>query len=235
MDSDLQQYNGSASFPATADVGTNADPYLIPTDGPIVCADNNGLNQAPVNRVTKRIKELLLGLRGATIGDFAGAIQKTFKSLHVDGGGGSTSTQPAGSARVSGAQGGGTSVPTTSLPSGSIYQDTVCAGWARGYWDGAAMVLVRGANVRSLTRNNTGDYTVVFNSTVNDPSTACADITLGINPSVVNHGFIGNVYDIADDGAGRVAVSFYTIDPNGAGAKLDTSSISEFHVTLKAY
>lgn len=96
MDSDLQQYNGSASFPATADVGTNADPYLIPTDGPIVCADNNGLNQAPVNRVTKRIKELLLGLRGATIGDFAGAAIKTFRSVKVDGTGGAVSTAIAG-------------------------------------------------------------------------------------------------------------------------------------------
>ena len=96
MDSDLQQYNGSASFPATVDVGTNEDPYLIPTDGPIVCADNNGLNQAPVNRVTKRIKELLLGLRGATIGDFAGAAIKTFRSVKVDGTGGAVSTAIAG-------------------------------------------------------------------------------------------------------------------------------------------
>jgi hypothetical protein len=93
---DLQQFNGTQEFPATADVGTNADTYLIPTDGKLITADSNLTNQAPANPSKQRIKNLYLGLRAATIGDFMGAIRKTFKSLHVDGTGGATSAIPAG-------------------------------------------------------------------------------------------------------------------------------------------
>ena len=89
-DIDLQQYNGTASFPATVDVGTNADPLLIPTDGPIVTADSNGANRAPVNKGTKRTKDLLLGIRDALVGDRAGAVRKTVMSLYADGFGGLT-------------------------------------------------------------------------------------------------------------------------------------------------
>lgn len=231
---DLQQYNGAASFPTTGNVGTNADPLLLPTDGPLVTADSNAALQAPVNVSLRRFKDLLLGLRGAIVGDFAGAVRKTLASWEVDALGGATSTIPVGSAKVSGAHVSGTTVPTTSLPQGSIYEDTLCAGWARGYWDGANMVLVRGANVLSLTRNAMGDYTVVFNSVVTSPASAEVKLTMGINPSVVAHGFIGNEYAIADDGAGRVSVSFYTIDPN-AGVLLDTSAISHFHLSIRAY
>ena len=38
---DLAQYNGTPSFPARTDVGTNTDPYLTVTDGPVVTADSN--------------------------------------------------------------------------------------------------------------------------------------------------------------------------------------------------
>lgn len=95
-DSNLQQYNGAASFPARTDVGTNADPFLAPTDGPVVTAESNALGFAPVNRALKRVKDLLLGLRGATIGDFAGAVRKSFYSFYADGQGGNTQVKPAG-------------------------------------------------------------------------------------------------------------------------------------------
>lgn len=95
-DIDLTQYNGTPVFPTTADVGTNADPYLTPTDGKIITATSNAANQAPVNRSIYRIKDLLLGLRGALVGDFAGAVQKTVRSFFADGTGGNTHTVPAG-------------------------------------------------------------------------------------------------------------------------------------------
>lgn len=130
--------------------------------------------------------------------------------------------------------GTGTTAPTTSVPQGRMYKDSVCIGWARGYWDGAAMVLTRGFNVLSLTRNSQGDYTVVFRPTVNSPATATAEVSLGVNPSVVDNGFVANIYDISDDGSSRVAVSFVTIDPNAA-TKLDTAAtISEFYLSVRA-
>lgn len=106
MDSDLQQYNGTQAFPATADVGTNADTFLLPTDGPIVTADSNGANMAPVNRGGKRIKDYILGLRAALLGDFAGAVQKTVKSLYADLTGGTTHTKTPGTVYASGPAGG---------------------------------------------------------------------------------------------------------------------------------
>lgn len=93
---DLAQYNGTPSFPSRTDVGTNADPYQTVTDGPVVTADSNAAGFAPVNISIKRVKDLLLGLRGATIGDFAGAAIKTFRSVKVDGTGGAVSTAIAG-------------------------------------------------------------------------------------------------------------------------------------------
>lgn len=100
-DNDLTQYNGTPVFPTAADVGTNADPYLTPTDGEIITATSNAANQAPVNRSIYRIKDLLLGLRGALVGDFAGAVQKTVRSFFADGTGGNTHTVPAGELRAS--------------------------------------------------------------------------------------------------------------------------------------
>lgn len=94
---DLAQYNGTPSFPARTDVGTNTDPYLTVTDGPVVTADSNAAGFAPVNISIKRVKDLLLGLRGAIVGDFAGAVQKSVKSFYADLTGGATHTKPAGS------------------------------------------------------------------------------------------------------------------------------------------
>lgn len=93
---DLQQYDGTASFPATADVGTAADPMLLPTDGPIVTADSNLTDEAPVNSSLKRSKDLLLGIRDAIFGDRAGAARKTVNRLQADGVGGQTVTVGAG-------------------------------------------------------------------------------------------------------------------------------------------
>lgn len=95
-DTDLTQYNGTPSFPATADVGTGTDPYLVPTDGKLITALSNLINEAPANRSLQRVKDLLLGLRGAVLGDFLGAVQKSFKSIYVDGTGGITQTVTAG-------------------------------------------------------------------------------------------------------------------------------------------
>lgn len=89
-DIDLAQINGTASFPLTADVGTNTDLFLVPTDGPIVTADSNGANRAPVNKALRRTKDLLLGIRDALVGDRAGAVRKTVMSLYADGFGGLT-------------------------------------------------------------------------------------------------------------------------------------------------
>lgn len=83
-DADLTQYNGTPAWVATADVATAADTYLEPTDFKKITALDNGLNKAPVNRALSRIKDLLIGLRGATVGDFAGAVPRVFKSLWVD-------------------------------------------------------------------------------------------------------------------------------------------------------
>ena len=99
-DTDLTQYNGTASFPVTADIGTGADAFLVPTDGKLITALSNLINEAPVNRSLRRVKDLLLGLRGATIGDFAGAAMKTFNALHIDGVGGLGSTATANTMKV---------------------------------------------------------------------------------------------------------------------------------------
>lgn len=101
-DSNLQQYNGTPIFPSTADVNTNADPYLLPTDGPVVTADSNPLGYAPVNKGLKKMRDWVVGLRGALVGDFAGAVQKSVKSFYADLTGGATHTKPAGTITASG-------------------------------------------------------------------------------------------------------------------------------------
>lgn len=93
---DLQQYDGTASFPATADVGTAADPMLLPTDGPIVTADSNLTDEAPVNSSLKRVKDLLLGIRDGIFGDRVGAVRKTVNRMQADGVGGQAVTAAAG-------------------------------------------------------------------------------------------------------------------------------------------
>lgn len=95
-DSDLTQSNDAAVFPATADFNTNADPFLVPSDAKKITAFGNAPGQAPVNPSIRRLHALLAGLRGAIIGDFAGAAIKTLKSLKVDGTGGAASTAAAG-------------------------------------------------------------------------------------------------------------------------------------------
>lgn len=232
-DADLTQYNGTSAFPSTADVGTNADVFLVPTDDKVITALSNIGGEAPVRRSIDRLKDYYLGLRGAIVGDFVGSARKTLKALAVDGVGGNASASPAGSIAVGGVSGTGTATPTTAYDQGTMFRDSVCLGHARGYWDGATMVLVRGYNVRSMVRNGAGDYTVTFQPIVSSPTTAHAQITLGVNPSVVAHGFVGNVAATTDDGAGRVAVQFVTVDPNAA-TLLDTTALSPFYIELRA-
>ncbi len=93
---DLTQYNGSQAFPASADVGTNADQYLVPTDGKLITALSNIMNEAPVNVALHRLKDYVLGLRGAIIGDFAFANRKSLHSILVDSVGGSASPLSGG-------------------------------------------------------------------------------------------------------------------------------------------
>lgn len=93
---DLTQYNGSQAFPASADVGTNADQYLVPTDGKLITALSNIINEAPVNVALHRLKDYVLGLRGAIIGDFAFANRKSLHSILVDSVGGSASPLSGG-------------------------------------------------------------------------------------------------------------------------------------------
>jgi len=93
---DLQQRNETPYFAPTADVNTNTDPYLVPTDGKIVSAQSNGTDEAPILPVLLTIRGTLAGLRGALVGDFAGAVQKTVRSFYADDTGGNTHAKAAG-------------------------------------------------------------------------------------------------------------------------------------------
>lgn len=97
---DLQQFNGTQVFPARADVGTNADEYLIPTDGPVITAQSNNTDEGPVYPSLTRLKNYILGLRGAIVGDFMGAVRKTLYAVEVDGVGGNNSAAATGEIRA---------------------------------------------------------------------------------------------------------------------------------------
>lgn len=154
--------------------------------------------------------------------------------VYVDGTGGAVVAAPAGSLTLTGGTASGTPTPTTAVPAGQVYRDAVCLGWARGYWNGANMILVRGFNVLSMARNGVGDYTIVFNPVVSDANSAFAAVTLGTNPAVVSRGFIGNPYAVESDGANRIRVKFNTCDPV-ANALIDTNATSQFFVEVKGY
>ena len=232
-DGDLQQYNRPAANAEAANAANAlTSALLLPTDGKLISADSNSAGKAPVNRSLKQLADAISGVRCMFTGECGSVNQRTAKSLQVDGTGGQTASAPSGTIQVSGTA-SGTSAPTTSVAGGVIYRDAVPLCWARGYWDGAAMVLQRGYNVRPLVRNSQGDYTITCNSTSASPTTAMAQVTLGPNPSVVAHGFVGNVLQITNDGSSRVAVEINTIDPNG-GTLLDTSAISPFYVLVMA-
>ncbi len=102
---DLTQFNATPVFTATADVDTNAEVFLIPTDSKLITATSNAAGQAPVNPSIKRLKALIDGLRGATIGDFAGAVPRSFKSLQVDLTGGVISVAADGTVLIEGTPG----------------------------------------------------------------------------------------------------------------------------------
>lgn len=101
-DIDLTQYNGVASFPATADVGTAADPFLTPTDGELVTALSNLTGEAPVGPALHRSKDLILGLRDGIVGDRLTAARKSLKSVRVDPTGGAPHSLPGGTVSISG-------------------------------------------------------------------------------------------------------------------------------------
>lgn len=127
---DLTQYNGTQAFPASADVGTNADQYLVPTDGKLITALSNILNEAPVNVALHRLKDYVLGLRGAIIGDFAAANRKTLHSLLVDANGGLASALSGGYVQslygfLSGAFG---AIQSSLTPASLAFTGTVASG-----------------------------------------------------------------------------------------------------------
>ena len=238
-DADLTQFNRVA---ADAEAANAADALtsqlLLITDGKKIVGETNSAGKAPVNRGTKALALMIAGLRGALFGNVTGIAKRSLKSLLVDGTGGVSHTLAAGlmsclSALVN-ATASGTSLPNTAQAQGTITKDSVCLGWVRAYWDGANMVIVRAWNCRSVVRNSTGDYTIVFQPAVASPTTVEVLVTLGVNPSVVAHGFVGNAVSTTDDGSSRPQVNIVTIDPN-AGALLDTSAVSPFYLEIKGY
>lgn len=101
-DFDLTQYNGTPSYPAPADVGTAADPLLVPTDGTYITADSNLTQEGPVNRSIKRLKDLYLGLRGAIMGDVPGVQSRSIRSLIVSTTPGVVHGNPPGTVQIGG-------------------------------------------------------------------------------------------------------------------------------------
>lgn len=91
------------------------------------------------------------------IGLFTGTLSTI--GLVVDGTGNQVVTPKAGGLTVTG-DFSGTVTPTTNLGSGTLGLSNVCQGWARITSAGA---LVRGHNVKSITKNGVGDYSLTFN------------------------------------------------------------------------
>lgn len=100
---DVQQKNVTAAEAAAAHA---LDPltgqFLEPVDGKGMCADNFSTGKSPVNLALTQLKRLGAGLRGAILGDFAGAVQKSVKSLYINLTGGTTHTQAPGTVRITG-------------------------------------------------------------------------------------------------------------------------------------
>lgn len=100
-DADLTQYNRAAADAETAN-GQNAltSQLLLPTDGTDITADTNGAGDSPVNRGIKKLAEMIAGLRGAWFGNVGGVAKRTIYSLLIDGTGGSTHTETAGTLKL---------------------------------------------------------------------------------------------------------------------------------------
>ena len=214
-DADLTQYNGSSAFPTPADVGTNADTYLVPTDDKIITALSNLAGEAPVRRSLERLKDYYLGLRGAVLGDFLGAAMKTLKSLQVDGTGGAAATAVAGTIVPSLAR-AGTTLPTTANPAGVLTADSPIFAFASFSWSGAAYVLTGGFNIDSIANPAVGTVIV---SCASQPANY-------LKSSAVGCGFFnsGAAY-VAEatpgpPAAGKMPVTLY-IKNNGTGTPVD--------------
>ena len=212
-DADLTQYNGTSAFPSTADVGTNADQFLVPTDDKVITALSNIAGEAPVRRSLDRLKDYYLGIRGAIIGDFVGAVRKTLKSLEVDGTGGATSTAAAGTI-VPSATRSGTTLPTTANPPGVITKDSPVFGYAVFSWNGAAYVFQAGFNVDSYTNPAVGTVVVSFASAPADYQRAAAVATGYFNSGAV---FVSEALPAAPV-AGKMPVTVYIRSTAGGGA-----------------
>lgn len=100
---DVQQKNVTAAdaSAAHAEAPLTAQ-FLEPVDGRGMCADNFAVGKSPVNLALTKLRQLVAGLRGAVIGDFAGAVQKTIRSLSVSMSPGATHNETSGTMRISG-------------------------------------------------------------------------------------------------------------------------------------
>lgn len=117
---DVQQKNVTAADAAAA----HAEPALTaqfyePVDGRGISADNFALGKSPVNLALTKLRQFIAGLRGAVIGDFAGAVQRTVRSLVASTTPGAVHTQPAGTIRATGT--GNPSDDAIVVEVGSIY------------------------------------------------------------------------------------------------------------------
>lgn len=100
-DADLTQYNVVAADAETANTQNGLTGQLLtPTDGTDITADTNGAGDSPVNRSIKKLADRIAGLRGSLWGNIAGIGKRTLYSLLIDGTGGSTHTETAGTLKL---------------------------------------------------------------------------------------------------------------------------------------
>lgn len=160
----------------------------------------------------------------ATANDlFNGVI--SLKSLAVDGTGGAVVAPPVGSIQIS-VGGSSTTEGAAPLLAGAMYREGMAYGWAVASVDPITGVktFLRGYNLRSITVNvgPPASYTVIFDSTVTSPTTACCVIT----PVVSGNSPVINL--VSSDG-GRVKVDFQILDAAGAPV------FAGFHIVCFAY
>jgi hypothetical protein len=56
----------------------------------------------------------------------------------------------------------GTSMPTPSCALGQVYKDLIPIGWGRFVYGGGAVSMSSGVNIKSVVRNDVGDYTITL-------------------------------------------------------------------------
>lgn len=214
-DADLTQYNGTSAFPSTADVGTNADTFLVPTDDKVITALSNIAGEAPVRRSIDRLKDYYLGLRGAILGDFVGAARKTLRSLQVDGTGGAAATAADGTIVPSLAR-SGVGLPTSANPPGVLTADSPIFGYCAFSWNGAAYVFTGGFNVDSVANPAVGTAVVSFATA---PANYLKAVAVGNGCFNSGASYVSETIPGAPV-AGKMPVTVY-IRANGTGAAID--------------